>query len=377
MHSAFLEEKIGVVVHGPEIIDSGYALLLINYLKKGASVEAVLGGTMGRVAVIDAGLEDVITISPRRRPSQSIQDLQATSDLIFLLNQAKSRESGLVFGTMVAKAAGINKPLIQIDCGGRFVAVLSGKESDNEMALQVASDLGLDCLLHPTLPGVSSGEKATKRAICAVIPGELISVNGVVIGRATENLVEVEAKDGRIVGLKGANPKEHGLEKLSWVEVDLEKAIIRSGSIRRSEVRPIPRVCERVDRREGEGEWAVLIDHCAEDAFEAAQGASVAVTVGDDTTLIAGDILVRLGIPIIGIVDGDLDRLAGCTAMLPGSVVLRVMPGHDDQVGRRVKDEIFRGERQICISSTDLAKRVEKMAGEQLVEIEHIKPDFP
>lgn len=49
----------------------------------------------------------------------------------------------------------------------------------------------------------------------------------------------------------------------------------------------------------------------AEDAFEAAPGASLAVTVGDDTTQIAADILARLGIPVIGIVDGDLDRLAG------------------------------------------------------------------
>jgi len=42
-----------VVVHGLKIIDSGGAVSLINYLKKRASVAAVLGGTMGRVAVID------------------------------------------------------------------------------------------------------------------------------------------------------------------------------------------------------------------------------------------------------------------------------------------------------------------------------------
>jgi hypothetical protein len=368
-------QRIGVVVHGPEIIDSGCALSLINYLKKQmpASVAAVLGGTMGRVAVIDAGLEDVITIIPRRRPSQSIQDLQATSDVIFLLNLAKSRESGLVFGTMVAAAAGINKPLIQIDCGGRFVAVLSGNEGEGDLAVQIASDLGLDCLLHPLLPGVTLEKKTTKRAISGVIPGELISINGIVIGRAKESQVELEAKDGKIVGLKGAKPKEHGLEKLSRVGVDLEKAIIRSGPIRRSE-RPRVRVGERANK--GEDEWAVLIDHCAEDAFEAALGASVAVTVGDDTTIIAADILARLGIPIIGIVDGDLDRLAGATTMLPGSVVLRVMPGHDDLVGRKVKEEIFRGEKRICIRAGDLTKKIKKLAGVQLVATELIKPDF-
>jgi hypothetical protein len=369
-------KRIGVVVHGPEVIDSGCALSLINYLKKEnhASIAVVLGGTMGRVAVIDAGLEDVITISPRRRPSQSILDLQATSDVIFLLNQAKSRESGLVFGTMVAAAARINKPLIQIDCGGRFVALLSGNEGEGDLVVQIASDLGLDCLPNPSLPGVTLGKKPTKRAISGVIPGELISINGIVIGRATESQVELEAKDGRIVGLKGANPKEHGLEKLSQVEVDLEKAIIRSGSIRRSESRPRVRVDERTNKVEDE--WAVLIDHCAEDAFEAAKGASLAVTVGDDTTIIAADILARLGIPVIGIMDGDLDRLAGTATMMPGSIVFRVVSGHDDLVGRQVKAEIFRGEKRICIRAGDLAKKVKKLAGVKLVKTELIKSDF-
>lgn len=372
-------QRIGVVVHGPEIIDSGCALSLINYLKKQnqASVAAVLGGTMGRVAVIDAGLEDIITISPRQRPSQSILDLEDTSDIIFLLNQAKSRESGLVFGTMVAKAAGINKPLIQIDCGGIFVALLSGNDVDNEggedLALKLASDLGLDCLHYPLLPSATLRKNATKRAISGVIPGELISINGIVIGRATEGQVEIVAKDGKIVGLKGVDPKEHGLEKLSRFDVDLEKAIIRSGSIRRSEGLRV-----RVDERDnkGEEEWAVLIDHCAEDAFEAAQGSSLAVTVGDDTTQIAADILARLGIPVIGIVDGDLDRLAGAATMLPGSVVFRVMPGHDDVVGRQVKAEIFRGEKRICIRACDLAEKVKRLAGVHIVATEWIKSDF-
>ncbi|MCK9566308.1 MAG: DUF2117 domain-containing protein, partial [Methanothrix sp.] len=75
--------------------------------------------------------------------------------------------------------------------------------------------------------------------------------------------------------------------------------------------------------------------------------------------------------------DGDLDRLAGCTRMLPGSVVFRVMPGHDDLVGMRMKAEVFQGERRICISTGDLVERVKKLAGEHLVETEHIKSDFP
>ena len=57
--------RIGVVVHGPNIIDSGYALKLIDLLKSYGDVSARLGGTMGRTAVIDASLEDVIDILER------------------------------------------------------------------------------------------------------------------------------------------------------------------------------------------------------------------------------------------------------------------------------------------------------------------------
>ena len=52
--------RIGIVVHGPNIIDSGYALKLIELLKGYGDVSVRLGGTMGRTAVIDASLEKVI-----------------------------------------------------------------------------------------------------------------------------------------------------------------------------------------------------------------------------------------------------------------------------------------------------------------------------
>ena len=369
-------KRIGVVVHGPEIIDSGGAVQLINHLKQMGRVNAVLGGTMGRVAVIDADLEGIININTRRRPSISIRDMAEDSDIVIILNQAKCRETGLAFGTMVAKLAGIDKPLIQIDCGGRFVAdlTLSHFASDSEdineeglaVAARLAADLGLD-LLRPSSPGRTLVQGDTvRRILTGVIPGELISVNGTVIGRAIGAEVEVEAKGGRIVALKGAEPKVHGLEKLP--RVDLEKAIIRSGSIRRSTARP------RIKEVWGEG--AAFIDHCAEDAFEAAGGAAVALTVGDDTTAIAGDILARLGIAVVGIVDGDIDRLAGSLTILPGSIIIRVRPGYDDIIGRRAREEIFRGEDRISISALDLADRVADLAGELLLEREEVRSDL-
>ena len=54
--------RIGVVLHGPEIIDSGCALKLVGHLQRLGRVKAVLGGTMGRVALMDAALQDAVQI---------------------------------------------------------------------------------------------------------------------------------------------------------------------------------------------------------------------------------------------------------------------------------------------------------------------------
>ena len=65
--------RIGIVVHGPNVIDSGYALELINMIKEYGDVSVRLGGTMGRTAVIDRSLENVIDISRKLVPSYSLK----------------------------------------------------------------------------------------------------------------------------------------------------------------------------------------------------------------------------------------------------------------------------------------------------------------
>jgi hypothetical protein len=358
------------VLHGPEIIDSGCALKLIEKLQRRGMVTAVLGGTMGRVALIDAGLQDAVQISPSRRPSQSIRGLEESSDIIFLLSLAKSRESGLFFGAMVGQAAGEGKPLIHIDWGGRFISLLRGDEEAAILAGRLALELGLD-LIHP--PSISETRREDDRGIVsrilyAVYPGEPISVNGTVIGRATDGRIEIKAKEGRIVQVKGVAVKQHGLEKLNYV--DLEKAIIRSGSIRRTTAPGKRDAAESIDAHKKY--VAAFIDHFAEDAFEAASGAGVAVTVGDDTTAIAGDILSRTGTIVMGIVDGDLDHLAEGTGMMLGSTIFRVDPGHDDVVGREVKDRIFQGKDRIRVTPAELAEKIKAIAGSHLLQIEQV-----
>ena len=89
---------IGLVVHGPEIVDSGYAAKIIEILQNYGELKARLGGTMGRTAVLDAKLESIIDISKKLLPSQSIDKfVEEGFDVIFLINYGKSSLTGHTF----------------------------------------------------------------------------------------------------------------------------------------------------------------------------------------------------------------------------------------------------------------------------------------
>ncbi len=367
MRASKVADEIGVVVHGPEVVDCGFAERAIDRLSDLGVVTAVLGGTMGRVAVIDGGLEDKIDISRREMPSRSVKRLEPESDFVILLNYAKTEETALAFGAMVAERSKPRKPLVLADCGGGFVAPLPMggplSEETSRVAERVGRALGLEVADPPCSSSrMKSVGRIVRRWILGAVPGENVSINGTVIGRALKDTVELAAIEGKIVEVHGAEVKAHGLEKIPTV--DLETAILRTGEIRRTE--KVPRTVRR------RGRDAALIDHAAEEAFERGEGAMVAVTVGDDTTAIAGEVLARLGAPLVGIVDGDLDRLCARTAVPKGSVVITVSPGTDDAVGRRAREEIFGGGDRISMEGLcvdDLVDMVKRVAGEDLVSM--------
>jgi hypothetical protein len=358
MRASRAADEIGVVVHGPEVVDSGWAEMALNLLVRVGAVTAVLGGTMGRVAVIDANLEDRIDISRRETPSLSIRRLEPAVEMVILLNCAKTRETGLAFGAMVAERAKPKKPLMLADFGGGFLSVLA--KDPGPLAERIARLLELELLAAPELqPRTETSGRIVRRKILGAVPGENVSVNGTVVAKALADKVEITTVDGKIVEISGAQVKAHGLEKLS--SVDLKTAILRTGEIRRTG--NLPRSIQT------QGCDAALIDHAAEDTFEEANGAMVAVTVGDDTTAIAGEVLARLGTPLVGIVDGDPDHLCARTTTPAGSVVIEVRPGTDDLVGRRVREEIFGGEDRISmngLSIEDLVDRIKKIVGDDL-----------
>ncbi|WP_405306357.1 DUF2117 domain-containing protein [Methanobrevibacter sp.] len=336
--------RIGVVVHGPNIIDSGYALRLIELLRTYGDVSARLGGTMGRTAVIDANLENVIDISRKLVPSDSLKlfyDEQV--DVIFLLNYGKSDVTGQVFGYKVynhfiGKIYDNDVPVIQIERPGETDGSIIPWNNDLEIAHELSQKLDLDIVTPQEVYDnhiKHDDVGVDQRIVHGVSPGENIMVNSVVIGKTNSDKLTLIAKDNHIVDIVGGELKAHGLEKLG--EVDLESAIIKTGLLRHAKVTP------RVISKEKPNDFVVsFLDHAGEDVYKF-RNSSLVITVGDDTTLISSDILYRFDIPVIGITDGDLDKVVEDGFKVKNSIIFEVESGFDDIIGKDIKKEIFGG----------------------------------
>lgn len=340
--------RIGVVIHGPAVIDSGRARTLMKIVAAMGEFRAVLGGTMGRAAVIDAGLEDVVDISASRKPSESVMALGACCDAVLLVNEGKCARSGFAFGRMVFEnLRSFPVPLIQVEFArsknSSCTLIPWNNITDSPLAFALLEKLENVLEARRILPPqkrtcIDIKDDSVTRKVTGVRPGEYVTVNGIVIGKALSDEVCITAMSGEIIELQGGRLKPHGVEKLG--RVDLSTVLVRSGPLRTADITP------RILEHTGSG-VAVIIDHSAEQTFEIAQDADVVVTIGDDTTAVAGDLLTRLGISLIGIVDGDGDGIILHAHIPPDSVIIRLAPGNDDSLGRRVREILFGGQGRI------------------------------
>lgn len=83
-----------------------------------------------------------------------------------------------------------------------------------------------------------------------------------------------------------------------------------------------------------------MIDHCGHEIYRLLHaGVCGVVSVGDDTTGVCGHITTHRGIPVFGIVDGDEDAIVQ-PSFAPGSVVVHVLEGRDDDLGREIAQYI-------------------------------------
>ena len=346
--------RIGVVVHGPNIIDSGYAIRLIDLLCGYGDVSARLGGTMGRTAVIDASLENVIDISRKLVPSDSLKLFHDDEvDVIFLLNYGKSDVTGQVFGYKVYNHY-VNKisendiPVVQIERPGEADGSIITWNGEPEIAFELSRKLNLDIVAPEEVyeNHIKNDDAGlNQRIVHGVSPGENIMVNSVIIGKTNSDKLVLISKDRHIVDIVGGELKSHGLEKLG--EVDLESAIIKTGLLRHAKV--TPRV---ISDKKPDDFIVTFLDHAGEDVYRF-RNSSLVVTVGDDTTLISSDILYRFDIPVIGITDGDLDKVVEDGFKVKNSIIFEVESGFDDICGQNIKREIFGGGQE-CLDFADI-----------------------
>lgn len=333
-------KKIGVIVHGPGIIDSGYAKKIINILRNYGDVTARLGGTMGRTAVIDANLENEINIKDKLLPSQSVKLLSKNNDILFLLNYGKSIVTGHTFGYKVFHRSG-NVKLIQIERPGESDGTIIPWNTNDPIINSLSDKLKLTITKQNDVEkfvknqtGYENVDILIKRKIAGVSPGENIMVNGTVIGQATSSNLTIISKDNNIIDLNGGTIKGHGIEKLG--QVDIKKAIVKTGLLRKND-QIKPRIIEHTKNSTLK---AVYLDHAGEDIYKYSTS-DILVSVGDDTTLLSSDILYRFNVPIIGITDGDLDKVVEKGFKSKDSIIIQVQSGYDDIIGHLIYEKIF------------------------------------
>jgi hypothetical protein len=96
------------------------------------------------------------------------------------------------------------------------------------------------------------------------------------------------------------------------------------------------------------------------------------ITVGDDTSRIAGNLLFRFGVPVVAITDGDEDGICAESMLSPGSIIIRVRPGTDDLVGSEVRGKLFEGRKWIGEKQApvEVARKIIGIAGDRFLSQE-------
>ena len=260
-----------------------------------------------------------------------------------MLNYGKSDVTGQVFGYKVynhyvQKIDDNSIPVIQIERPGEDDGSVIPWNGNFELAKDLAHRLNLT-LITPEevydnhIKQDDIPDNHTHRIVHGVSPGENIMVNSVVIGKTDSDKLTLIAKDNVIVDIVGGTLKGHGVEKLG--EVDLENAIIKTGLLRKAKV--TPRILQRDDNADFE---VAFLDHAGEDVYRF-RGCDVVITIGDDTTLISSDILYRFDIPIVGITDGDLDKVVENGFKAKNSIIFEVESGFDDVCGQAIEKNLF------------------------------------
>ncbi|MCP8308087.1 MAG: DUF2117 domain-containing protein [archaeon] len=362
--------RIGIIFHRPEIIDSNWARKILSILDKFGQVNAKLCGTMGTLAVLDNYMEDKITCDSRPTIECLAEMIKECDSIVIATYSDNALKSHAFCWHLVKKLNNPNIPIIEVEAKNGVVIDWCSKSS---LSVGLAQELRFKLISSPDFGETAWIKYGTKyRRILAAEPGDFVLVNGIVVGRAISEKVILKEYEGKITDGEGIEFKDQGLVKISKMgKIDLFKAKIdTTNSIRRNQFKR--RYLEPIFK----GNLVAFIEHgvtnySGVNIYEKIKkGITGAVTIGDDTTAIAGDILSRFKIPVIGIVDGDQDGLLKNALLAEDSLVLLVKS--DDQLGEKIYDEIFRREMYLNSKFEEVKDKVVRLAiiSDQLVKKE-------
>jgi hypothetical protein len=344
--------RIGVRLQLPAIFDAGRAEELLETLRTWGEVEAVVTGTMARTALLDAGMEDRVRFFGGGWEAW-IREASLRCDLVVNASHASSPLKMQADCWHLVRRMGRRVPFLGVDTRGWTVVPCT--EGAREFALVLARERGFrveDPVNFERVVWEEGGKRYRK--VLGVEEGEYVLVEGRVVGRAREEVRLVEDEEGvEVLGVEG---KKRALRKLVGRRAEEVKVVTLS------------RLRERVPRRGRReppgGEEVVFVDHAGYGIYgHLERGIRGAVTVGDDTTSVVGDILSRYSLPVVGLVDGDGDGLLEGVELAPGSVLLRVE--EDDSFGEKVFREVFRGEVYLRAEMEEVGRRVRELAEER------------
>ena len=301
-----------LVLHGPEVVDSGEAARLVTALRP---ARVVVAGVMARCAAEEHGLLSCWT---GEKPSAALGAAPAG----VLANRGRSPASGRIFGEAVAGK--LRRPLVQLECADETVIAWNGAEGE-----PFARRLGWALEARTTALPAPAGNR---RVIRGCRSGDAVLVDGIVVGRATANELVLASDGERLTAERGCTLKVHGIESLRRRgPIRLPGAWCTAGPLRASPPRTSP-------RRDSRGRVLVL-DHDATELYRAlADDHCGLLAIGDDTTAAALHLGAHLGLPVLGITDGDGDGIVGHCCGAPGSLVLRAIVDRDDDLGRELVD---------------------------------------
>ncbi len=316
----------------PEVLDSGEASRILRALEEeGWEVEAFIQGTMGRTAVLDNYLEDKVKAT-EERPSECLRRLMEEFDYVVVATDSPSPRKAAAFcWLLIEKVGGPLKPVVLAETSSK--SLMSWGRGGAVLAEALARRLGYSLVEPPSFGETRWTKDGRKyRRLLAVDVGDLVMINGVVVGVAKSSDV-ILCEEGGVLRLEGVEVKEEGLRKLG--PVDLWSAKVDTcRSLRRTRIEP--RVVAK-----GVGRGVALIDHAGRSLYEYLGRVEGFVSVGDDTTRIVADLAYRFNSPVLGLVDGDLDGLLSLSKAAQGSLLIKVVS--DDEAGEEVKAKVFKG----------------------------------